>query len=416
MIKQMIIKFLNGQLLDIQTKLPSNRLCLCYQFNVAASSFQCPSESILHKALQEATIHVGYDPDIVTSRIITMPDPTLQKVHHLPYDPTFHVANGGPSTQYEFVFDNEVEKPSKMIIRIVTSLGDQPEAILDGVTASRIAFHALELLEGNELSTITFPCCPKPLLFGPQQEWNQFREIHGTQFRILLSNIRFRVEKYLGKTYQPGGSTVVNTLTELQHFYNNEKASSIRASYRIFRSEEQGLFRSSYLKLVDDWRIRLGLKGYFYLMNFGKGGVAPGTTNDVFDIGNRAKRYEGAFFPAGAGPPPPAWNIQNAQCSRIVFVNNYGVHKHNFSFKPESYIWDWIELAAPLHGAGCISINGTFLCFARALESSLKETPFEQKFGKEVERDHQNDTWFGVMGPWDPTIVVPPRKELSKHS
>ena len=39
---------------------------------------------------------------------------------------------------------------------------------------------------------------------------------------------------------------------------------------------------------------------------------------------------------------------------RVSFWNNYGVHKVNVKSKPRAFLWDWIGVAAPIAGTGCV--------------------------------------------------------------
>jgi hypothetical protein len=66
-----------------------------------------------------------------------------------------------------------------------------------------------------------------------------------------------------------------------------------------------------------------------------------------------------------------------------------------------AYVWDWLEMAAPLRAVGCISLNGTFICWARGTESALEDNPFAKEFGTAVDTTHQHDEWFSKMGAWE---------------
>ena len=155
-----------------------------------------------------------------------------------------------------------------------------------------------------------------------------------------------------------------------------------------------------FLAATQCWSQKLGGTGYFYLLNFSPL-VACGVTHNIYDIGNRLLRYRHAFIPAGAGPPPPAFGaVLNAFFSRKIVVNNYGVHQHNFSHQAVAFVWDWLEIAAPLHVCGCITINGECLAFARGLPASLETAA--TIFGNPVRASSQNTQWFKQMGLWKP--------------
>ena len=84
--------------------------------------------------------------------------------------------------------------------------------------------------------------------------------------------------------------------------------------------------------------------------------------------------------------------------SRRLFFNNYGKHKHSFKAVPVAYIWDWLELPAPLSGAGCITINEVFMCFVRGTPAALKQGPFADKLGAPRYEIAQNGKWFASVG------------------
>ena len=69
------------------------------------------------------------------------------------------------------------------------------------------------------------------------------------------------------------------------------------------------------------------------------------------------------------------------------------VHKHNFKAKPVAFVWDWLEFPAPLHGAGCMTLNGVFLCWLRGMPSAIDLGDFSE-LGPPVARIKQNEHWF----------------------
>ena len=124
------------------------------------------------------------------------------------------------------------------------------------------------------------------------------------------------------------------------------------------------------------WRAAVGFVGYHYLINFAPL-VAPGITTRIAHVRSQTDRYAGAFAPPGAAPPPPLWRLNNPWLAKLIFINNYGVHKHNFKATPVAYVWDWLELAAPIAGAGCITINGVFMCWVRLPHPPPHHSPNE---------------------------------------
>jgi hypothetical protein len=54
-----------------------------------------------------------------------------------------------------------------------------------------------------------------------------------------------------------------------------------------------------------------------------------------------------------------------------------------------------------LKTVGCISIDGTFMCWARGTESALEDNPFANEFGTAVDATYQHDEWSSKMGAWE---------------
>jgi hypothetical protein len=382
------------------TKLPSNRLCLVYEFDIPELVVS-PSESEHDVAVQKAATATGkVAATSVRATAYIRSNPSISSVQHEPFDPTFHVANGGPAARFEFVYD---DKHPKMFVRIVTSLGDTAEMIIDGVLATRIALHTMELLEGNEMSKSIFPEAA-PLHYSWRHRVNFFQEIFGTKARVIFAEIHMWIAKrcsfFMDSTLSPSRDvTEVNDAVSLFQFYESMYADQ-PASYKLYRPELIGF--KGFVGLLEEWRREQDMWGFFYLINFSPK-VAAGSSSRVQDITSLSARYRGAFVPPGAGPPPFLWELENPRLSRQIFVNNYGRHQHHFQAKPVAYVWDWLEMAAPLKGCGCITINGVFLCWNRGMPSALDESknPFTRECGEPIATT-QNQEWFSKMGPWKP--------------
>ena len=378
--------------LNTSTKKPASRLCLVYEFKTSSDCDPASSEAhdaAVKQAARETRIA---DESSVQARVVECLNPTLEKVHHYPFDPKFHKANGGPSARMEFVYGK-----SQMFVRIVTSLGDGPKCILDGVSASRLAFHAMEILENQPMTHEPRWSAPvPPLVHGWRQKWNNFREMNIARCLVLLAQLRLLLEIFCGWSPKRNfDKQIIASPYNLFSFYQSD-AKDNPAQIHVFSSKEFKTF----LAATKSWSDALGSTGFFYLMNFPPK-VACGVTRNVYDIKNRHARYQHAFTPAGAGPPPPAFGaLLNAFFTRKIVVNNYGIHQHNFSSKAVAFVWDWLEMAAPVHVCGCISINGLFLAFARGLPASLEAAG--TLFGNRVRVTAQNTEWFHQMGPWDP--------------
>jgi hypothetical protein len=389
--------------LDVPTKDASTRLCLVYEFKRDDESQPELSSEEHNAAAKRAAKETGIVPEsAVKARVIHCPDATLSKVHHLPFDSNFHVANGGPAVRLEFIYNH-----GSLFVRIVNSLGDGSQAIVDGVTASRLAFHTMELLEGKKLNFHErWICKPAPLKFGKRQQWNGMREMNLAQFLVVLAKLRLVLDLLLEMMFGllisfNFDKIIVNSPYSMLRFYQSDKYKHTPAHVHSFGPSDMGF--KDFLEVVESWKQALGSTGYFFLMNFSPE-VACGLTTNIYDIKDRNSRYENAFIPAGSGPPPPVWGaIFNFLLSRKIVINNYGVHNHNFSVQPVAFVWDWLELAAPLHVCGCISINGQFLSFTRGLPVSLERNQSMIKtFGPPARVSSQNTHWFKQMGPWNP--------------
>lgn len=275
--------------------------------------------------------------------------------------------------------------------------------IIDGVTASRLAMHTMEVLEGKPLAMAS-PGNRKgqgmipPFTYGLGQKLNFFLEIPGTLLRMLLANLSLLLDKLLGRP-APADPTVVTDAKSLLRFVQSERANDPAVSQLYCVPPSKGLAKPFrvFLALIETWRTSLSLAAYFFLINFSPM-VAPAVSSNVDDITSAERRYKCAFDRPGPGPPPPLWAVSNFQMARLLFFNNYGIHVHNFSAVPTAFMWDWLELGAHMNGAGCISINGTFLAWVRGLPSALRRNELASKLGEPVGQVTQNMQWFKTMG------------------
>jgi hypothetical protein len=374
-----------------------------YEFKRADETQKTLSSEEHNAAAKRAAKETGIVPEsAVKAQVVHCSDASLSTVHHLPFDSAFYVANGGPAVRLEFVYNH-----TSMFVRIVTSLGDGSQCIVDGVTASRLAFHTMEILEGEKLNhQERWSCKPPALKFGKRQQWNGMREMNLAQFLIVLAKLRLVLDMLLEMMFGMlirlnFGKSIVNSPYTMLRFYQSDEYKHTPAHVHAFGPSDMGF--KDFLVVVESWKQSLGSTGYFFLMNFSPE-VACGLTTNIHDIKNRSSRYENAFIPAGSGPPPPVWGaIFNFLLSRKIVINNYGVHIHNFSAQPVAFVWDWLELAAPLHVCGCISLNGKFLSFTRGLPVSLERNQsMTHAFGPPARVSSQNTFWFKQMGPWNP--------------
>ena len=76
-------------------------------------------------------------------------------------------------------------------------------------------------------------------------------------------------------------------------------------------------------------------------------------------------------MPAGLPPSGREWKMMNSLHVRILFYNNYGRHELRTAAKPRAFLWDWIGMAAPIAGCGCITVNGQFMAWTRWTRGGL---------------------------------------------
>ena len=137
------------------------------------------------------------DPRFVSASAKSLDNLSLAAVHGAPFDPADFVQDGCKGVHYEFAYDPTRPKSA---LRIVTTLGETKELILDGILAARLGFMAMELLEGKELSTDS-PAARKvpPFTFGLRHKWNFFKELMpGTLIRILVAYASMLLDFVLG--------------------------------------------------------------------------------------------------------------------------------------------------------------------------------------------------------------------------
>jgi hypothetical protein len=382
--------------------LPAPRLCLSFEFELDKPLLN-PSTEVHDAACKQAAaalakfadtkIHDAKDPSAAFSgRVVSSQNLSLNKVRNYPFDPDFHVANGGPAVRYEFFYDKDLPK---LFVRVVTAFGGPAETV-DGVFATRVGLHAMEILQGNEMSKSIFPK-HTPFTFGFRHGINFIQQavLGGNPwFGCFKMHLCIFLEKLRLKA-KPQDMTRVNDMASLFRFQDTDQASD-PAMYQSFRSGV-GSFKP-WLNLIEEWRKALGKKSFFYLINFSPR-VAPGVTTNIHDISRLEGRYRGAFASPGSPPGDDVWQVQNLMLARMIFINNYGKHEHNFTAKPVAFVWDWLELANSHVGAGCITINGVFLSWFRGMPSSHKAVDFAKVLGPPVAETTQNQSWNETMLP-----------------
>jgi hypothetical protein len=258
---------------------------------------------------------------------------------------------------------------------------------------------ALEILQGNEVHPTIFPKHP-PVHFGIRQIMNFFNTVVlNGMCAIPIAYVQLywsRLCDTLVGTKQ-SSVTPVNSAVSLLKFHGSQLSLDKIAQYSLYRSENKNAFKV-FLKVAEEWTQRLGLNGYFYLVNVSPM-AAPATTRRIQDIVKVEKRYHGAFAPAGPPPGEDIWPVMNFSIARKMVLNNYGVHEHNLgTMKPVAFIWDWLDVRNSAHLALCITINGVCMTCFRGLDSSLMllDVP-ESTFPTPPIKATANTTWNTTM-------------------
>lgn len=235
----------------LKTKLPSTRLSLHYEFELPAPVAQPSSEAHDAACKKAAALSGIAPPDAVTARAVVKPALDLKAVHGEAFDPAFHVAKGGPALRYEFFYDPAAPK---LVVRVVTSLGEEPSMIVDGVSASRIALHAMELLEGASTFESIFPKHP-PLSIGLRNHLLfMYHVMPGMLVRIALAYVSMLLDNVLPWRRQTPDLTLVNDAKSLFRYYNSEHAAE-PAAFHLFAPGRNAF--KEFLTLVDVWKAHI---------------------------------------------------------------------------------------------------------------------------------------------------------------
>lgn len=269
----------------VHIPIPVPRLCLSLEFDIEQSGKR-PSNDRHNAAIKEAAHAVdgfisfskyGVTPDAFSAKAIdgTDIDPdrilSLGAAHNSPFDPNFHVAQGGPAIRYEFIYSDKhptdpPDTQSKLFLRIVTSFG-KPNETIDGVLATRIGLTAMEILQGNEVHPTVFPKHP-PLLFGGRHVLNFFHHIilNGLLAKPIgyLQLYLFSILEMLGLKKE-SNILKLNNAASLLKFHASEHSVD-SAKYKLYRSYSKNAFKV-FLSVAEKWTKSLGLDGYFYLVN-----------------------------------------------------------------------------------------------------------------------------------------------------
>lgn len=307
---------------------------------------------------------------------------------------------------------------------------------LDGNRAVRLMLHTLELLEGASPEQVRASCAAfdavianRPPYVQTMRNLFQFASMlaRGAALHALHGVVLPRLRRLLGVPTAAADAARPVTPRGFYSYYSAPNPAP--ANFQCFVSPGRNTFRP-FMDFFESWRVASGRVGVVYIINLpvnpGPGPVVEGfvpTAHDALDI---VKRYRGVRSPSGAPPPPgEAWVFKNPTMVQELFMNNYGSHKcagpplappppaaaaavplyacsgplpmiashslfdrddpslafccataphrHSFRSKPTAHKWDWIGIAAPIAGAGAITINGTSLFWLRGTRGELDE-------------------------------------------
>ena len=268
-------------------------------------------------------------------------------------------------------------------MRVLVSL-----AKCDGVTALRIGLHAMELLEGGpndgKISSPGGFAAPPPIRPGLRHALNFANMLRRTLSSIVAASA-FKLGDPLGANKLIGakeGVIVPTTARSTIAYWAQEKpaptsfALYAAASPKSKKANEGGETVKPYrafLSAIENWRVKLGLRACFVLVNQ-RPLVVPTEVRKVTDIADDRDfrvRYAGAFGGPEAPPGDDVWPLNNFYMANVVFVNNYGRHARTFKAKATAFKWGWIGMGAHVWGGGCVEINGRFLAWVRGTREGI---------------------------------------------
>jgi hypothetical protein len=113
-------------------------------------------------------------------------------------------------------------------------------------------------------------------------------------------------------------------------------------------------------------------RGFYVLINLPPA-VVPSIVATPAEVMATEARYAGALVPPGPPPSGAPWALLNHVHVEHIFLNNYGRHSHPSlpAGRFTGFLWDWVGLAAPICGIGCVTINDTFLAWRRGTAADL---------------------------------------------
>ena len=357
----------------------SSTLCLALAFDLSEVADHTSLRSRDHQATCAAACAASKlisAASVAARAVTTAGEAGLREARELPFDEWHDPA--AHSVRLEFLWSTASPQVS---LRVLCEL-----PCCDGVTALRVALHTLEALEGQSL------CAGAPFKRNPPFS---FTLRHAARsLPLLLYTACGAVGAWL--SLRLFGSTSVKdaaiprSSSGLLAYYHAPTPPP--ALFRTYSTGTRNAFKA-FLAATQSWADQKGTWGFFTLLNFSPGAM-PSIVARAEDLMHIDRRYAGALGPPGAPPTGLPWLLFNHLHVTTILVNNYGRHSHSFRAKPTAFLWDWLGVAAPVAGAGCISVNGIFLAWTRSTRADLDATAdiFEQALGAARE-EHEQMAW-----------------------
>ncbi len=376
----------------------SETLCLCVEFDLSdvpaetrARMREVDHDAALRRAIARTTL---FD-DAERSRTITgkarhrvvetSASASLRATHGAEFDAWARARDAHVSVDYVYAATGD-----GLGARVLTKLG-----ACDGVTALRVALHALEIVEGgNEAMTESAFKKNPTYRYGARQAFNFVRRV---LFETAVDLVGYKLglgygRKNARQAPEYDGVRAPNTPKALFDLYAEGEAPA--CEYRVYRPEHPKGFHRL-IAALKEWERVAGLRGYFCLLNFSPRAV-PAYLTSADDLrGDIRARYREAFDNIAAPPTGPIWDVQTPFLLRKIFVNNYGRHSHSFRAKLRGFVWDWLRVPATCRGAGCVEINGEFCVWTRGLDLNQPcvRDSLERHLGRPFDSFHQNASW-----------------------
>jgi hypothetical protein len=295
------------------------------------------------------------------------------------------------AVRLDFLYSAAPAPARQLCVRVLTELSR-----CDGVTATRLALHVLESLERTPLcgaasDASAFKPHP-PFTFTPA---HALRALPLSLAALAGASWAHVVATLAPLAPPPDDVAVPHSPAGMAAYYRT--AHPPPAALRCFAPGR--LAYADLLSACDAWRVQSRRDGFFVLLNFSPH-VVPAVLRRVEELTAPIEtRLRGAFAPPGHPPAGGAWFLMNAVHVGLIFINNYGRHTHTFKARPTAFLWDWLGLAAPVPGAGCITVNGVTMAWQRSTPADVGASAdiFEGALGKPTAEFEQL--------PWPPAAA-----------